>query len=291
MSSQSASDIIQSQHDKIRQVQKESWNKSSVGWKKWDSMTMQFMQPAGDEMIRMMNLNKTDVVLDVATGTGEPGLTIAKLAKDGKVIGTDLSEAMLEVAKENAHRRQINNFETVCCDVTALPFQDATFDAISCRFGLMFFPDLLLSMNEMIRVLKPGGRIAAAVWSNPEKNFWINAMMETMITGLELKRPIPGSPGPFRCEQPGMMEDLFRRSGLINIQQAETKSCLPCKTIELYWNFISEVAAPMAFSKADPEKQQQIKEEIFNKIKERFPDNNIQPESCAIVISGAKRVN
>src|SRR5688572_3696261 len=168
--------------EKIREVQKESWNKSSSGWKKWDEMVMNFLKPVGDEMISLLKLRNEYHVLDIATGTGEPGLSIAQMLDGGKVVGTDLSEDMLAVAMENAMKRGIRNFETEYCDVSALPFEDHTFDAISCRCGFMFFPDMELALSEMIRVLKPGGRISAAVWSGPDKNLWISASMETMIS-------------------------------------------------------------------------------------------------------------
>src|SRR5215470_14515345 len=119
---------MEDQLKKIREVQKDAWDKSSVGWKKWDSMVMAFFQPMSDEMIQMMNIADHDNILDVATGTGEPGLTIASMLKTGKVTGTDLSEKMLEVANENAVNRGIANFETICCDVSLLPFENDTFN-------------------------------------------------------------------------------------------------------------------------------------------------------------------
>src|SRR5690349_7571518 len=149
--------------EKIREVQKEAWNKSSAGWKKWDDMMMTFLKPVTNEIIHMLLLSDDDIVMDVATGTGEPGLTIASMLKQGKVTATDLSENMLAVAEENAVNRGINNFETVCCDVSALPFEDGTFTAVSCRFGFNLFPDMQLALSEMLRVLKPGGRMAASV--------------------------------------------------------------------------------------------------------------------------------
>lgn len=122
-------------------------------------------------MIRLLDLKGKNLVLDIASGTGEPGLTIATLIPDGKVIITDLSAGMLEIAEENARRRGIHNVETKACDVCELPFADNSFDAVSCRFGFMFFPDMLLAAKEIFRVLKPGGRIVATVWNGSEKNF------------------------------------------------------------------------------------------------------------------------
>ena len=202
----------------IREQQKASWNKFSPGWKKWDDLTMDFLKPMGDEIIRMITPVSNDVILDVAGGTGEPGLTIASLVNGGKVFITDLSDGMLEIAQENAMLRGIKNVETRPCDVCELPFDDNTFDAISCRKGFMFFPDMLLAAKEMVRVLKPGGRVAASVWDGPEKNFWVTAIMGTISRNMELPPPPPGAPGMFRCAKDGLMADLFQQAGLKNIE-------------------------------------------------------------------------
>ena len=274
--------------EKIREVQKEAWNKSSAGWKKWDDMTMNFMRPAGDEIIHTLQLKDTDTVLDVATGTGEPGLTMATMLTHGKVIATDLAEEMLAVAAENAAKRNIKNFATRCCDVSALPFEDNTFDAVSCRFGFNLFPDMRLALNEMIRVLKPGGRIATGVWGAAEKNSWIATSMGTMISMLQLKPPAPGTPGVFRCAEQGLMTGLFAKAGLKNITQKEVAGKLICGTLDMYWSFITETSSPVAFSKADDGLKLQIKEEILGKVKQKYPAGNIAFDSSAIVICGVK---
>ncbi len=279
---------MDAQLEKIRQVQKDAWNKSSLGWKKWDDMAMAFMKPMGDAMIQLLRIRDDDHILDVATGTGEPGLTMASKMKRGKVTATDLAEEMLAVAGENAFSRNINNFETVCCDVSSMPFEDHSFDAISCRLGFMFFPDMQQALTEMLRVLKPGGRFAASVWNIPEKNFWVCASMETMISMLQLNPPARGGPGMFRCAEQGLMKNLLQQAGLKNIVEKEVNAILPCDSLETYWSFISEVASPVAFSKAGESLKQQIKEIVLGKVKQRYPDGAIAPDSSAIVVYGEK---
>ncbi|HMK05000.1 MAG TPA: class I SAM-dependent methyltransferase, partial [Ferruginibacter sp.] len=128
------------EHEQVVDQQKDSWNNSSAGWKKWDDLTMDFLKPTGDMIIELVDPKDGDIILDIAAGTGEPGLTIASKLKSGKVIMTDLSEEMLEIARKNATREGIKNIDTRVCDVSELPFADNSFDAISCRFGFMFFP-------------------------------------------------------------------------------------------------------------------------------------------------------
>nr|WP_315201728.1 class I SAM-dependent methyltransferase [uncultured Flavobacterium sp.] len=276
--------------EQIRDQQKETWNKFSPGWKKWDELTMDFLKPMGDEIIRLLNLKNNAVVLDVAAGTGEPGLTIASHLNGGKVISTDLAEGMLEVAQENAKKRGIRNFETIVCDVSELPFTDNTFDAISCRFGFMFFPDMQLAIKEMARVLKPGGKIATAVWNIPEKNFWITATMGTISKNIELPPPQPGAPGMFRCAKTGFMSDLFSQAGLKNISENEVTGKLNCKTTDVYWNLMNDVAAPVvaALSKTNDAMREKIKEEVYSLVNQKYPDSNVIIDSSALVIYGEK---
>lgn len=274
----------------IREQQKASWNKFSPGWKKWDAIMMDFLKPDGDEIIRLIHPNDADVVLDIAAGTGEPGLTIATMLKSGKVVITDLSEDMLEIAAENASKRGIKNIETRACDVCELPFPDNTFDAISCRFGFMFFPDMLLAAKEMARVLKPGGRMATAVWDTADKNFWITAAGSTINRNMQLQPPPPGAPGMFRCAESGLIQDLFQQAGLKNTSEKVVKGQLKCGTAEVYWNMMTEVAAPFvaALSKADEAMKAKIKQEVFQALHEKYPDGNVNIDSSALVIYGEK---
>lgn len=276
--------------EEIRDQQKETWNKFSPGWKKWDELTMDFLKPMGDEIIRLLDLKSDDVVLDVAAGTGEPGLTIASRLNGGKVISTDLAEGMLEITQENAKKRGIKNFETKVCDVSELPFADNTFDAISCRFGYMFFPDMPLATREMVRVLKPRGRIAVTVWNIPEKNFWITAIMGTINKNIELPPPLPGAPGMFRCAKEGFMSNLFSQAGLKNISENEIPGKLNCKTVDVYWDLMNDVAAPVvaALSKADSATKEKIKKEVYQLVNQKYPDGNIIIDSSALVIYGEK---
>ncbi len=280
--------MMEPQLEKIKQVQRDAWNKSSSGWKKWDALTMNFFRPMGEEMIRMLQLRHNDQVLDVATGTGEPGLTIAAMLKEGKVTGTDLSEEMLAVATENALRQGIKNFETVCTDASALPFENNIFDAVSCRLGFMFFPDMRAALNEMVRVLKPQGRLSAAVWNVAPKNSWITTSMETMIQRLELQWPPPGAPGLFRCAEAGCMTVMLEQAGLKEISYSEICASLVFDNEEKYWSFITEVASPLAFHKADESLKRLIREEILAKVNQKRINGNIALESNAIVVSGMK---
>jgi len=274
----------------IREQQKASWDKFSPGWKKWDEIFMDFLKPMGDEIINLIKPKGKETVLDVASGTGEPGLTIASMLNGGKVVITDLSDDMLEIAREHARTKGINNIETRSCDVCELPFADNTFDAVSCRLGFMFFPDISLATKEMARVLKPGGRIAASVWSSPEKNFWVTAIAGTINRNMELPPPPPGAPGMFRCAKSGLILDLFKDAGLKNTAENEVAGKLKCGTTDVYWTMMTEIAAPFvaALSNADDAMKEKIRKEVFQLVGEKYPDGLVNIEAGSLVVYGEK---
>ena len=281
---------MEAQLEQIREQQKESWNKFSPGWKKWDDLTMDFLKPMGDEIIRQLKPKDGELILDVAAGTGEPGMTIAEMIPKGKVIITDLSDGMLKVANENIKKRGLKNVEIKACDVSELPFPDNTFDAISCRMGFMFFPDMQLAANEMARVLKPGGRVATSVWATAERNFWITVMSDTINRNMKLPPPPPGAPSLFRCAQPGLIQELFKNAGLKHTREMDVKGQINPQSVDTYWNMMMDVAAPLvyAMSNADEAIKVNIKKEIYQQLNERFPDGKVNFECNAIVIYGEK---
>jgi len=281
---------MESQFEQIREQQRASWNNFSIGWQKWDCLMMGFSKPMGNEIIRLLNPKDAEVVLDIASGTGEPGLSIATKLTGGKVVITDLAEKMIEISKENAARRGIKNIETVVCDVCELPFPDNTFNAISCRFGFMFFPNMLIAAKEMIRVLKPGGRVATAVWNVPEKNFWVTAISSAINKNMDLPAPPPESPGIFRCAESGFIQSIFQQAGFKNTSEQEVNGKLKCGTTDVYWNMMTEVAAPVvsALSKASESLKEKIRSEVYQVVGEKYPDGNIRIDSSALVIYGEK---
>lgn len=166
--------------DEIRDVQRATWAGLSAGWEKWDSVIMDQLGPVGAAMIERLGIADDQQHLDIAAGTGEPGLTVAKLAPRGHVVLTDLSAEMLDIATRRAKAQGITNFETKVCSADDLPFADGTFDSVSVRFGYMFFSDVAKATAEFARVLKPGGRLSASVWVKPEDNPWIAIAMRAV---------------------------------------------------------------------------------------------------------------
>lgn len=281
---------MEQQLTEIREQQKATWNKFSPGWKKWDEFTMNFLKPMGDKIIEALQVKEDDHVLDIACGTGEPGLTIAALAPKGKVTGTDLAEKMLVIAKENAAHKQLKNYETNACDVCELPYEQNHFDKISCRMGFMFFPDMQLASDEMYRVLKSGGMMATSVWSTGDKNAWVTNIMGTISKNMQLPPPVPGAPGMFRCGNTGFIKSIMEKSGFKNIHEQTVSGKVRYAGFEEMWQMMNEVAAPVvgALSKADEAMTQKIKAEAAQQSAQYLTDKGLEMDYESLVISGSK---
>jgi ubiquinone/menaquinone biosynthesis C-methylase UbiE len=229
--------------DEIREQQRNTWDRFSDGWAKWDDLTGAMLNPVGAEMIRSLELREDGQHLDIAAGSGEPGLSIAALMPRGRVVLTDLSAGMLEWANSNARRRRIANVEFRQCSVDALPFEVGEFDSISCRFGFMFFPDIPAALAEIVRVLRPGGRLSIAVWAEPPGNVWATIPMTAIGEEVAIPTPDPNAPGLFRCATAGSMARLFHEAGLRDVAETDVHGALEAASAEEYWTYVTEVAA------------------------------------------------
>jgi ubiquinone/menaquinone biosynthesis C-methylase UbiE len=276
--------------DQIRDQQRETWDKFSAGWKKWDAMVLGWIAPFGEAMIRNANLREDSQVLDIAAGTGEPGLSAAALVPRGRVTLTDLAEHMLEAATAKAAQRGLRNVETRVCDAGALPFADASVDTVLCRFGFMFFPDVAAAAREFARVARPGARICTAVWGEPAKNPWATMIMGTIARHVDMPAPPPDSPGLFRCAPAGYMRAVFAEAGFRDIAEEEVACDMVIDTPERYWEIMTDIAAPVVagLAKADAAARERIRSEVLDLARQFLRDGGVRMPSTATVIVGTR---
>ena len=226
--------------DEIRDGQRATWAGLSAGWEKWDSIIMDQLGPVGAAMIDSLSMTEDYQHLDIASGTGEPGLSIARRSPTGRVVLTDLAPEMLDVAARRAAAHGITNVETTVCSADDLPFDDATFDGVSVRFGYMFFPDVATATAEFARVLKPGGRLCSSVWVKPEANPWTSIAMQAIMTEVVIAPPDSDGPNMFRCATPGCVSELYEAAGLRDVAEWDVDVELVTRSPEQYWEVISE---------------------------------------------------
>ena len=224
----------------IRNDQRAKWAELSAGWEKWDSVIVEQLGPVSAAMIECLDIAEDHQHLDVAAGTGEPGLSIARLSPKGRVVLTDLVPEMLDIAARRAAAQGIDNVETQVCSADDLPFDDNTFDGVSVRFGYMFFPDLAEATTEFARVLKSGGRLCSSVWVEPEANPWTSIAMQAIASEVVVPLSDPNGPSMFRCAAPGYVSGLYEGAGLRDVAEWDVDVELVTESPEQYWEMISE---------------------------------------------------
>lgn len=256
---------MQSKIDEIREKQRKLWERFSPGWGKWDQVTLPMLSAIGDRMIEGVGIKENSVHLDIAAGTGEPGLTIAQLADKGRVVMVDFSPGMLYFARKRAASLGLENVAFEECSADDLPFDDESFDSITCRMGLMFFPDAAAAVGEMHRVLKPGGKVAVAVWAAPAKNVWASMPMAAIAKEVNVGAPDPDAPGLFRFATAGAVEELFQEAGFRNAREHDVYGEMVSNSAEEYWQHMTEVAAPIVsgLSQAAQDARQRIEEDVI----------------------------
>jgi ubiquinone/menaquinone biosynthesis C-methylase UbiE len=276
--------------DEIRDAQEATWNKLSVSWDKWDAIIMDQLRPIGAAMIERLDIADDQRHLDIAAGTGEPGLSIAKLAPKGKVVLTDLAAEMLDVAARRAKEQGIKNVETHACSADDLPFDDATFDSVSVRLGYMFFPDMTRATAEFVRVLKPGGRVCSAVWVEPGQNPWTSIALTAIATEVALPPPDPDGPNMFRCGAPGFVSALYENAGLREIAESDVGVELVTRSPDEYWEVISEHVslAAAAMQHVDAPARQRIREIVVANVSAFEQGDTVRVPGLARCIVGTK---
>jgi SAM-dependent methyltransferase len=251
---------------------------------------MDQLGPVGAAMIERLGIAGDQQHLDIASGTGEPGLTVARLAPRGHVVLTDLSAEMLEVAARRAYMHGITNSETRVCSADDLPFGDAAFDSVSVRFGYMFFPDLAKATAEFVRVLKPGGRLCSSVWVKPEKNPWTTLAMQAIAAEAVLAPSGPDGPGMFRCAAPGYVSALYQAAGLRDVAEWDVGVELVTRSPAQYWGMISEhlSLAAAALKQVDEPGREQIAAAVIAKVTVYEQDGIVRIPGLARCIIGTK---
>jgi len=277
--------------EEIRDGQRTTWAGLAAGWEKWDSVIMDQLGPVGAAMIERLDIAEDRRYLDIASGTGEPGLSIARLCPNGRVMLTDLVAEMLDIAARRARARGIFNVETQVCSADDLPFDDSTFDGVSVRFGYMFLPDMAEATAEFARVLRPGGRLCSAVWAEPEENPWTAIVMEAIAAEVVVPQPDPGGPSMFRCATPGCLGALYERAGLGDVVEWDVGVELVTRSPEQYWDMISEHVslAVAALRQVDGPARERIRADAIAKVGAFERDGKVRVPGRARCIVGKKQ--
>ncbi|MBI5721339.1 MAG: class I SAM-dependent methyltransferase [Burkholderiales bacterium] len=223
------------------------WDTAASGWNAHAAEIRAWLQEPTDAMCRMAGVKQGSRVLDVAAGSGDQTLTIAQqVGAQGYVLATDLSPAIVTLARDNAARGGFTQVETRVADGEDLGVSEATFDAAVCRLGLMFFADPLQGLREMHRALRPGGGVCSMVFSRPEKNPCLTILMSTALkhAGLPARDPFIAG-GLLSLGQPGRIDALFRSAGFLDVATTAVDAVFRLPSVDDYLAFVRSSASPI----------------------------------------------
>lgn len=214
------------------------------GWRDGEPLIRCWLGEATSAMLSMADVKPGAHVLDLAAGAGGQTLDIARrVGPRGYVLATDLSPDILQFAKRQAVDAGYRNVDILTSDGESLQIEDARFDAVVCRMGLMLFHDPLQGLREMRRVLKPGGGICTMVFSAPDNNPCIATLMSIALRHAGLVAADPYQPGGlFSLGRPGLIDDLFNQAGLRAIGTTTIAAPLKLPTARDYVNFVKASA-------------------------------------------------
>jgi len=274
---------------------REEWTgeRTVAAWRKWHAQIAAFTRGATEAILEAAHLRPGICVLDLACGVGDPALSIAaEVAPSGRVTATDLGPGMMSLAEELARKKGLANIDFREANAESLPFADASFDVLTCRFGIMFFPDLGKALRECLRVLKPGGRAAFVAWGKKEQPFF------TTTAGIILKRlpvppppPDPDGPSLFMFGERDRLRRALESAGFANVHEEDR--IIPGRwsgSVEEYWEQFTEVAAPFRplLDQLTPEQRAQARDESLLAVK-KFWDGHEINLPLEIVIGSAMR--
>jgi ubiquinone/menaquinone biosynthesis C-methylase UbiE len=192
------------------------WSAAAKFWEKHRAVVKQMFSPVTDALVKDAQIASRYAVLDIATGPGDPALSVAPLlGPEGKVFGVDPIPEMVQAARRAASELGYNNAQFDVAFADHLPFPADTFDAVVSRFGAMFFPSPVAAVREMLRVLKPRRKLALAVWHSADTNPFFNTVSQVIDRYVKTPPPAPDAPDAFRFAKPGQLRDVLVDAGAL----------------------------------------------------------------------------
>jgi SAM-dependent methyltransferase len=281
--------------EKFREHLHREWTdeQTIAAWRKWHGGIAVYSRGATDAILEAAHIRPGQRVLDLASGAGDPALSIAAaVAPTGRVTATDLGPGMMSLAEEIARKQGLTNIEFREADAEALPFTDESYDVLTCRFGIMFFPDLGKALRECLRVVKSGGRAAFVAWGKMDQPFF-TATAANLIKHLPVPPPPPDpdAPGTFMFGERGRLRRALEAAGFTNVrEEARTINGHWAGPPEEYWQQFSEVAAPFRplLAQLSPEKKAAAVADILASLKKFWNGKELNMPLEIVIGSGTR---
>ena len=277
--------------DQIRDSQRQLWDGLSPAWEQYDNWFQRQTHTVAEWLCRVADLRAGQRVLDLASGSGQPALTAARLVRPGgSVVATDLSEGMLRVARRKANMADIDNIEFKTMDAENIDFPDDTFDAVICRWGLMFCPDPARAVQEVYRVLKPHRPFATTTFTAPDKNPWMEVSTRIAAAALGVQPPPAEAPTPTRLNDSDRLKGMFAGAGFKNVEVETRPFAWEFASAEESWT-ITTTFTPMfanAVARLDEAGKARMKEQWIEEGAKYREGGKVRYPALAIGIYGQK---
>ena len=276
-----------------RDSMRTEWRDAAPGWRAWLEVleAADGGQAVSRSLVELARIGPGDAVLDVAAGYGEPGLTAARaVAPGGHVVCTDISAEMLAVGRERAAAAGLDNVEFLEFDSEELAFKEASFDAVLSRQGLQFLPDVAGVLARLHSFLKPGGRLAAAVWGPPQ-TVQFAAPVPLIRAELQLPPPPAGIPGPFALADAGQLVGLVEAAGFTDVETGTLTAVYQTDSPELATRWLRDVAPPIT-ALVDAQSPE-VQERVWAKVTQAWasyttPGGRVRLENQAVWVTGTR---
>ena len=269
------------------------WRGSAPFWEKHRDIIRGMFTPITQALIEDAEIGTQDSVLDVATGPGEPALSVAAVVgPDGKVFGVDAIHGMIAAARTEAQRLGLKNAKFDVAFADDLPFAANTFDAAISRFGVMFFPSPVDGVRETLRVLKPGRKLAFAVWHFAERNPFHSALSRVMDRFVDSPALEPDALDAFRFAPRGKLLKVFSEAGVAEPSERllQFKIEAAAVSVEDFWNLRREMSEKLSEKFATLSEQLKLKvtQEMLSSLAEYSTANGMSFPAEVLIVSGSK---
>ncbi|MEW6212982.1 MAG: class I SAM-dependent methyltransferase [Acidobacteriota bacterium] len=269
-----------------------AWRESAPYWEKYSPAIRLMFAPVSRALIEEAAIREGHRVLDVAGGAGEPSMTIAQaVGARGSVVCTDIAIEMVEAARRESMKASLTNISFQQCAADLLPFESESFDCAVSRFGVMFFPDPIAGIHEMMRVVKAAGRIAFAVWHDREFNPFFSVVTEILSRYLQIPPEDPDAPGAFRFAPQGKLARLLTHAGATDVKERILSFRIDAPlSFEEFWPLRSEMSESLRdkLKLLSPNQIASMVRDLKEASLDYFPNQRMSFPAQTIIVSGMK---